>query len=87
MLALSYPHIEKKLVSLFIRARQNRKNRVTLHKGFKRPKFGARIIHDTNEKSDTPRLRRLPRIRVAQIVMDYLAYGWSVEEICRQRFT
>ena len=35
-------------MSLFIRARQNRKNRVTLHKGFKRPKFGARIIHDTN---------------------------------------
>jgi uncharacterized protein (DUF433 family) len=29
-------------------------------------------------------LQRLPRIRVAQIVMDYLAYGWSVEEICRQ---
>lgn|GEM_PF-6362488 len=27
---------------------------------------------------------RLPRIRVAQIVMDYLAYGWSVEEMCRQ---
>ena len=30
------------------------------------------------------RLQRLPRIRVAQIIMDYLAYGWSVEEICRQ---
>lgn len=30
------------------------------------------------------RLQRLPRIRVAQIVMDYLSYGWSVEEICRQ---
>jgi len=29
------------------------------------------------------RLQRLPRIRVAQIVMDYLAYGWSVEEMCR----
>ncbi|MEO0987310.1 MAG: DUF433 domain-containing protein [Cyanobacteria bacterium J06639_14] len=29
-------------------------------------------------------LHRLPRIRVAQIVMDYLAYGWSVEEMCRQ---
>jgi uncharacterized protein (DUF433 family) len=29
-------------------------------------------------------LQRLPRIRVAQIVMDYLAHGWSVEEICRQ---
>lgn len=30
------------------------------------------------------RLERLPRVRVAQIVMDHLAYGWSVEEICRQ---
>jgi len=30
------------------------------------------------------RLNRLPRIRVAQIVMDYLALGWSVEEMCRQ---
>lgn len=29
-------------------------------------------------------LARLPRVRVAQIVMDYLAYGWSVDEICRQ---
>ncbi|MGB8701053.1 MAG: DUF433 domain-containing protein [Thermosynechococcaceae cyanobacterium] len=29
-------------------------------------------------------LQRLPRIRVAQIVMDYMAYGWSVEEMCRQ---
>jgi hypothetical protein len=29
-------------------------------------------------------LRSHPRIRVAQIVMDYLAYGWSVEEMCRQ---
>lgn len=30
------------------------------------------------------RLQRLPRIRVAQIASDYLAYGWSVEEMCRQ---
>jgi hypothetical protein len=30
------------------------------------------------------RLERLPRVRIAQIVMDYLAYGWSVEEMCRQ---
>ena len=30
------------------------------------------------------RLQRLPRIRVAQIVMDYLAYGWSPDEMCRQ---
>jgi uncharacterized protein (DUF433 family) len=33
---------------------------------------------------DAARLVRLPRIRVAQIAMDYLAYGWSVEEMCRQ---
>jgi uncharacterized protein (DUF433 family) len=29
------------------------------------------------------RLSRLPRIRVAQIVMDYLAHGWSPDEMCR----
>jgi uncharacterized protein (DUF433 family) len=30
------------------------------------------------------RLSRLPRIRVAQLVMDYLAHGWSPDELCRQ---
>lgn len=30
------------------------------------------------------RLQRLPRIRVAQIVMDYLSHGWSPDEMCRQ---
>jgi uncharacterized protein (DUF433 family) len=30
------------------------------------------------------RLERLPRIRIAQIVMDYLEHGWSVDEMCRQ---
>ncbi|MGC8643095.1 MAG: DUF433 domain-containing protein [Isosphaeraceae bacterium] len=30
------------------------------------------------------RLDRLPRVRVAQIVMDYLAHGWSPDEMCRQ---
>lgn len=29
------------------------------------------------------RLRRHPRVRVAQIVMDYLFNGWSVDEMCR----
>ncbi len=29
-------------------------------------------------------LKRLPRIRVAQIAMDYLTHGWSVDEICHQ---
>jgi uncharacterized protein (DUF433 family) len=30
------------------------------------------------------RLMRVPRIRVSQLVADYLAYGWSPEEMCRQ---
>jgi uncharacterized protein (DUF433 family) len=30
------------------------------------------------------RLARIPRVRVAQIAMDYLAYGWSPDEMCRQ---
>jgi uncharacterized protein (DUF433 family) len=30
------------------------------------------------------RLSRVPRIRVAQIALDYLAYGWSPDEMCRQ---
>ena len=29
-------------------------------------------------------LKRLPRVRVAQIVMDYLYQGWSPDEICNQ---
>jgi uncharacterized protein (DUF433 family) len=30
------------------------------------------------------RLERIPRIRVAQLVMDYLEHGWSVDEMCHQ---
>ena len=40
--------------------------------------------HIQKNEHQPARLQRLPRIRVSQIVMDYLAYGWSVEEICRQ---
>lgn len=40
--------------------------------------------HIEKVENQPARLQRLPRIRVAQIVMDYLTYGWSVEEICRQ---
>ena len=29
------------------------------------------------------RLERVPRVRVAQIAMDWIAHGWSVEEMCR----
>jgi hypothetical protein len=40
--------------------------------------------HIEKSVNQQARLQRLPRIRVAQIVMDYIAYGWSVDEICRQ---
>ena len=29
-------------------------------------------------------LERVPRLRISQIVADYLAHGWSPEEMCRQ---
>jgi hypothetical protein len=29
------------------------------------------------------RLAKMPRVRVAQIVMDYLAHGWSPDDLCR----
>jgi uncharacterized protein (DUF433 family) len=40
--------------------------------------------HIEKAEGEPARLRRVPRIRVAQIVMDYLAYGWSPDEMCRQ---
>jgi uncharacterized protein (DUF433 family) len=40
--------------------------------------------HVEKPEGQPARLQRIPRVRVAQIVMDYLAYGWSVEEMCRQ---
>ena len=44
------------------------------------------VVYPHIEKpADGPaRLERVPRVRVAQIVMDYLAHGWSAEEMCRQ---
>jgi Protein of unknown function (DUF433) len=48
--------------------------------------MSSQILYPHIEKLENQpaRLQRLPRIRVAQIVMDYLAHGWSVEEMCRQ---
>ncbi len=45
----------------------------------------ASVAHEHIEKlaGQPARLSRLPRIRVAQIVMDYLAHGWSPDEMCR----
>jgi hypothetical protein len=43
----------------------------------------ATYPHIVIPPGETARLERLPRLRVAQIVMDHLAHGWSVEELCR----
>ena len=40
--------------------------------------------HINKINGEPARLGRVPRVRVAQIVMDYLAHGWSPEEMCRQ---
>ena len=40
--------------------------------------------HITKENGQPARVENHPRVRVAQIVMDYLAYGWSADEIHRQ---
>lgn len=40
--------------------------------------------HIAKTQDKPAHLERVPRVRVAQIAMDYIAYGWSVEEMCRQ---
>jgi hypothetical protein len=40
--------------------------------------------HVEKPEGEPARLERLPRIRVAQIAMDYLEHGWSVDEMCHQ---
>lgn len=45
---------------------------------------GIAYPHIEKQDNQPARLERLPRIRVAQIVMDYLAHGWSPDEMCRQ---
>lgn len=46
--------------------------------------IGLTYPHIDAAVGKSPCLRRMPRIRVAQIAMDYLAHGWSAEEMCRQ---
>ena len=45
---------------------------------------GATYPHIEKPSGEPARLARVPRVRIAQIVMDYLAYGWSADEMCRQ---
>lgn len=40
--------------------------------------------HVEKPEGQPARLKRIPRIRVAQLVMDYLEHGWSVDEMCHQ---
>jgi uncharacterized protein (DUF433 family) len=40
--------------------------------------------HIEKPSGEPARLGRVPRVRVAQVVMDYLAHGWSPDEMCRQ---
>src|SRR5438105_15214201 len=40
--------------------------------------------HIMKIESSPARLERMPRIRVAQVAMDYLFQGWSPDEICNQ---
>jgi uncharacterized protein (DUF433 family) len=45
------------------------------------PLILSRVVKEDGEPA---RLRRVPRVRVAQIVVDYLGHGWSPDEMCRQ---
>lgn len=40
--------------------------------------------HIESPAGSPARLKRVPRVGVAQVVMDYLAHGWSPEEMSRQ---
>jgi hypothetical protein len=40
--------------------------------------------HVVKHDGESARLQRVPRVHVAQIAMDYIAYGWSPDEMCRQ---
>lgn len=45
---------------------------------------GLSYPHIEKRAGEPAHLQRLPRIRVAQLVMDQLAHAWSADEICRQ---
>jgi len=44
----------------------------------------ATYPHIEKPVGESARLKRVPRVRVAQIAMDYVAHGWSPDEMCRQ---
>lgn len=40
--------------------------------------------HIESPEGQSARFTRVPRVRVAQVIMDSFAHGWSAEDICRQ---
>src|SRR5213080_590003 len=44
----------------------------------------VRYPHVIKPDAAPAHLERVPRVSVAMIVKDYLFYGWSIEEMCRQ---
>ena len=46
--------------------------------------IGLEYPHIEKVEGQPARLAAHPRIRIAQLVMDYLAHGWSAEEMVRQ---
>jgi uncharacterized protein (DUF433 family) len=58
----------------------------TLKASFKIEEFAmpveATYPHIEKTEGNSARLKRVPRIRVAQIVIDYLNHGWAADEIC-----
>jgi uncharacterized protein (DUF433 family) len=57
------------------------------HEGLRRSDAMAievRYPHVEKVDGQPARPSKSPRIRVAQLVMDYLAHGWSADEMCRQ---
>jgi uncharacterized protein (DUF433 family) len=53
---------------------------------YNHPTMTTTLAYPHIEKLDgaPARLQRVPRVRVAQIAMDYIAHGWSADEMCRQ---
>jgi uncharacterized protein (DUF433 family) len=54
------------------------------HSGERETALELAYPHIKKSEGRPAHLARVPRVRVAQIVMDYLAHGWSAEEMCRQ---
>jgi hypothetical protein len=42
----------------------------------------ATYPHIEKTEGNSAHLKRIPRIRVAHIVIDYLNHGWSADEMC-----